>query len=132
MTPRVAAAVFAVVLVAATATGCTSAGTHAIGLLTTGSAAADVHGEISGQLVISPPMSSPYPSAGSIEITGSKRIVVTVGASGKFKASVQAGRYQVVGHSPHFGASKYDCIVGHAITVRARRTTVVAVVCQEK
>ena len=89
-------------------------------------------GVISGQLFISPPMGHSYPTRGSIEVTGSERIVLAVGPSGKFEASVPAGRYQVVGHSPYFGDSKYDCIVGHSIAVHPQETTPVVVVCQEK
>jgi hypothetical protein len=125
--------------------GCTAAGAaeHATGHTATGSAQATGH--VTGRLLIEGGPVGPYgqqpgerPIPGTVTFTTVRHrpVSVGVGASGKVSAWLPPGRYQVTGRSPDIitatdsGKDEVQtCSQPVPVTVTARHTAVIAVVC---
>jgi hypothetical protein len=123
-------------------TGCTAASAA------TGAAAymaADAAGHMAGKLVmeggpIGPggkqPGERPIPGTVTFITAGHRPVNVGVGSSGRFSAWVAPGRYHVAGRSPDIitvtGSGRHveqTCSQPLSVTVRARHTTTITVVC---
>ena len=94
-----------------------------------------VTGRIEGKLIISPPFAKPYPTSGTIVISGPRHITLTVGKSGAFVATLPTGSYTVIGHTARYivNGRQGDCITeNRTTTVRADETTQATVTCLEK
>jgi hypothetical protein len=131
-------------------TGCTaaSAATGAAGHVAAdaaGHTAADAAGRVTGKLVmeggpIGPggkqPGERPIPGTVTFITAGHRPVNVGVGSSGRFSAWLAPGRYHVAGRSPDIitvtGSGRHveqTCSQPSSVTVRARHTTTITVVC---
>ena len=126
-------------------TGCTaaSAAEHATGQTAAGSPRA--MGQVSGRLLIEGGPVSPYgqqpgerPIPGTVTFTTARHrpVSVGVGASGRFSVWLPPGRYQAAGRSPDIitvtdsGRDlEQTCSAPVSVTVNARHTATIAVVC---
>jgi hypothetical protein len=127
-------------------TGCTAAGAaeHATGHTATGTGPARATGHVTGRLLIEGGPVSPYrqqpgerPIPGTVTFNAARHrpVSVGVGASGRFSAWLP-GRYQVTGRSPDIitvtGSGRdleQTCSAPVSVTVNARHTATIAVVC---
>ena len=82
------------------------------------------------------PGERPLPGTVTFTTAGHRPVAVRVGASGRFSTWLAPGRYRVAGRSPHIetvtGSGKdleQTCSLPLAVTVSARHTAVIAVVC---
>jgi hypothetical protein len=130
---------------AASAAGSTAAGAagHAAGQTAAGPNRATGH--VTGKLLmeggpIGPggqqPGERPIPGTVTFTAAGHRPVNVRVGISGRFSAWLPHGRYHVTGHSPDIitvtGSGRHleqTCSQPWTVTVRARHTATVAVVC---
>jgi hypothetical protein len=128
-------------------TGCTAASaTASTAAYTIGSTTASVAaGHVTGKLVraggpIGPggkqPGEQPLPGTVTFNTAGHRPVSVRVGASGKFSVWLDPGRYRVAGRSPDIVTVtstgkdlEQTCSQPLSVTVRARHTTAIAVVC---
>ena len=122
-------------------TGCTAA--SAAGFTPTGAASAAGH--VTGRLVmeggpIGPggqqPGERPIPGTVTFTMTGHRPVNVGAGKSGRFSAWLAPGRYHVSGRSPDIitvtSSGRHleqTCSQPSPVTVRARHTTTITVVC---
>ena len=143
----------ACVLCALLLTGCTAAGAaadtaagpagHATGHSAAGLARATGH--VTGELVraggpMGPggqqPGEQPLPGTVTFTAAGHRPVDVRVGTSGKFSVWLDPGRYRVAGRSPDIETVtstgknlEQTCSQPLSVTVRARHTMAIAVVC---
>ena len=126
-------------------TGCTAAGAaeHATGHTPAGTARATGH--VTGKLLIEggaigpggqQPGERPIPGTVTFTTAGHRSVAAGVGTSGKFSAWLPPGRYQVAGRSPDIitvtdsGRDlEQTCSQPSSVTVSARHTATIAVVC---
>lgn len=115
----------AIVLVAATSmlAGCTTV-----------AASSTARGTVDGQFIRvgGPPAGAAVPLSGrlvAIDSSGA-RFTEAVGNNGRFRLSLPAGTYQLVGYSPLVQGGKQRCSAAHPVHVRAGRTSrQIAVIC---
>ena len=140
----------ACVLSALLLTGCTAAGAAvqtAAGAAghTAAGAAGHATGHVTGELVraggpMGPggqqPGEQPLPGTVTFTAAGHRPVDVRVGASGKFSVWLAPGRYRVAGRSPDIETVtstgkdlEQTCSQPLSVTVRARHTMAIAVVC---
>jgi hypothetical protein len=130
---------------AAGAAGYPAAGAarHATGHTAAG--AARPTGHVIGRLLIAggpmgpggqQPGERPIPGTVTFTAAGHRPVAVGVGVSGKFSVWLAPGRYQVAGRSPRILTvtstgkdEERTCSAPLSVTVRARHTTTIAVVC---
>jgi len=115
--------VVACVLLLASATAC--AGKH------TGPVAT-----ISGRLLAvgGPPGVAARPLPGTVTLANStshQDHVLTVGADGRYSASVVAGTYELTGRSPAYGSGTYGCNAAKPVLAMANATAHADVYCQQ-
>jgi hypothetical protein len=127
-------------------TGCAAAGAaeHATSHAT-GHTPTRATGHVTGRLLIEggpislggqQPGERPIPGTVTFTAAGHRPVQVGVGASGRFSAWLLPGRYQVAGRSPDIetvtGSGKdleQTCSQPLSVTVKARHSTAIAVVC---
>jgi hypothetical protein len=125
--------------------GCTaaSAAGHTTGRTLAGTAR--VTGHVTGKLLIEggpigpggqQPGERPIPGTVTFTAAGHRPVAVGVGVSGKFSVWLAPGRYRVAGRSPRIITvtstgkdEERTCSAPLSVTVRARHTTTIAVVC---
>jgi hypothetical protein len=61
----------------------------------------------------------PFGVPGTITVTGSTRQTITVGADGRYTATLAPGTYRLNGESPNFGG--HGCVRSRAISVASGR-----------
>jgi hypothetical protein len=92
-------------------------------------------GRVQGILLIVPPIQRPYPTSGTIVISGPRHLTRHVGREGRFSVTLPPGHYTIIGHTPKYMANARpgDCItLAGPTVVLAHRTVHVNVICGEK
>jgi hypothetical protein len=85
---------------------------------------------ITGRLVaVGGPDPRERPLPGTVQFSGPETKSVAVGKDGTFRVELRTGTYRVVGHSPLYQDSMYDCQPAGNPVVHDSATTNILVVC---